>query len=414
MKKIISILTAAALLLGITGCSSETLKTGSLVAWSKADVPEKERLNILYEEFEKEYLFTLDYNNIDAKDNTLEEFRKKYRESVINNLVTEKILLYVAWENGIDASTLTSEQLSTVEKTVQAGLESWYDSFKSQAQSELGSNATEQEIRTRSIELFREYLKGFNLTEDDFYTWETNIQIKQLLYDKLLGDIDVTQEEIEAMYQNILKEAKDAYESSPAYYEQYDEYQYFFIPEDSRLIKHILFMLDPEDINQIESLREVGNDKKADALLEEKLAEIKPKAEEVLKKLQDGADFDTLMKEHSQDPGLEAYPDGYLIVPNSTRWVESFYKTSISLEKVGDISGLVNSDYGYHIIQYAADRTLTDEDKKEGMEMAKSIALNQKRSEETSKLMNSWDERFKMEVDYEKLDLKKPEETTSK
>jgi parvulin-like peptidyl-prolyl isomerase len=173
-------------------------------------------------------------------------------------------------------------------------------------------------------------------------------------------------------------------------------------------------MLDPEDINQIESLREVGNDKKADALLEEKLAEIKPKAEEVLKKLQDGADFDTLMKEHSQDPGLEAYPDGYLIVPNSTRWVESFYKTSISLEKVGDISGLVNSDYGYHIIQYAADRTLTDEDKKEGMEMAKSIALNQKRSEETSKLMNSWDERFKMEIDYEKLDLKKPEETTSK
>lgn len=414
MKKIISILTAAALLLGITGCSSETLQSGNLVAWSKADVPEKERLNILYEEFEKEYLFTLDYNNIDAKDNTLEEFRKQYRESVINNLVTEKILLYVAWENGIDASTLTSEQLSTVEKTVQAGLESWYDSFKSQAQSELGSNATEQEIRTRSIELFREYLKGFNLTEDDFYTWETNIQIKQLLYDKLLGDIDVTQEEIEAMYQNILKEAKDAYESSPAYYEQYDEYQYFFIPEDSRLIKHILFMLDPEDINQIESLREVGNDKKADALLEEKLAEIKPKAEEVLKKLQDGADFDTLMKEHSQDPGLEAYPDGYLIVPNSTRWVESFYKTSISLEKVGDISGLVNSDYGYHIIQYAADRTLTDEDKKEGMEMAKSIALNQKRSEETSKLMNSWDERFKMEVDYEKLDLKKPEETTSK
>jgi peptidyl-prolyl cis-trans isomerase D len=81
----------------------------------------------------------------------------------------------------------------------------------------------------------------------------------------------------------------------------------------------------------------------------EEAAKLKTKAEGILKQLQHGGDFADLAKKNSEDPGSGA-KGGELgwIVRGQT--VPNFEKTAFSL-KPGELSGLVETEYGYHIIQ---------------------------------------------------------------
>ena len=81
---------------------------------------------------------------------------------------------------------------------------------------------------------------------------------------------------------------------------------------------------------------------------EAKMAEVKAKAEETLAKINSGEDFDALMNELSEDPGLSMYPEGYTF--GKGEMVEPFEKAAFELEE-GKVSGLVTTDFGIHIIK---------------------------------------------------------------
>ena len=74
----------------------------------------------------------------------------------------------------------------------------------------------------------------------------------------------------------------------------------------------------------------------------------KADAQKVLDRLNAGEDFDTVMKEVSEDSGLEGNPDGYIFTDGDM--MQEFYDGAKAL-KEGEVSGLVKSDYGYHIIK---------------------------------------------------------------
>lgn len=76
--------------------------------------------------------------------------------------------------------------------------------------------------------------------------------------------------------------------------------------------------------------------------------ELEAKAREVADKAKAGSDFDALIAEYNEDPGMESNPDGYVFAEGTM--VDEFYEGTKALA-VNGISDPVKSSYGWHIIQ---------------------------------------------------------------
>ncbi len=76
-------------------------------------------------------------------------------------------------------------------------------------------------------------------------------------------------------------------------------------------------------------------------------SEKKKAAEDVLRKLQSGADFDDLMYAYSEDDTLHEFPNGYTFTFGEM--VTAFERTAFSLQP-GEMSAVVESELGYHIL----------------------------------------------------------------
>ena len=82
-------------------------------------------------------------------------------------------------------------------------------------------------------------------------------------------------------------------------------------------------------------------------------------ADDVLAQLNDGADWDTLMAEKTQDPGMQSgktSETGYAVCENMSGFDSAFVNAAMALANIGDTSDKVASDmYGYYIIKYVGD-----------------------------------------------------------
>lgn len=94
----------------------------------------------------------------------------------------------------------------------------------------------------------------------------------------------------------------------------------------------------------VQSIDGSGNPLTGDAL-----AAAQSKAQEALEKVKAGEDFDTLIAQYNEDPGMEMYPDGYVFTEGEM--VDEFYQGAKALEPGQTSSDLVQSSYGWHIIQ---------------------------------------------------------------
>lgn len=144
-------------------------------------------------------------------------------------------------------------------------------------------------------------------------------------------------QKIELLYQKV----KDDASKDISKYVSIDELKAMNGPE-MVTVKHILVAFDDEGLGDV---------------TDEKKAAAKKEAEEILKKLNAGEDFDKLMAEYNDDPG--ATPEGYTFADDGTM-VQQFTDASFALE-IGGTSGLVETTYGYHIIRRMERRYTLDE-----------------------------------------------------
>lgn len=156
-------------------------------------------------------------------------------------------------------------------------------------------------------------LQGMGINDD------TNFKLDQItaLFDKL-----------EEAYTEKLLDANDPDALT-------DEDVAAYLEESGTLrAKHILLLTQDPDTGEVYD--------------DAKKAEQKAKAENILAQLrEDPTQFDALMNENSEDSGLSSYPDGYLFGPGE---MVSEFESGTRALAVGEISDLVESTYGYHII----------------------------------------------------------------
>lgn len=180
---------------------------------------------------------------------------------------------------------------------------------------------TEEEVN-KSIEEFKTSIK-----ENEDYQKELNEIGVDDDFLKYQFERDLASENYKEHFEKNTKISEDEIEKY--YDENKDE---FYVDEVEA--SHILIKTTDDD----------GN-----ALSDDKKAEAKKKAEEILARAKSGEEFSALAKEYSEDTG-SATNGGDLGFFGKGQMVQPFEDAAFAL-KVGEISDIVESDYGYHIIK---------------------------------------------------------------
>ncbi len=114
-------------------------------------------------------------------------------------------------------------------------------------------------------------------------------------------------------------------------------------------------------------VRQLAEAKAKQTFFEEQLEAAKAKAfaaideaaDDVLAQLDAGADWDTLMAEKTQDPGMQGdrftAKNGYAVSEARTSFDKAFVDAAMALEKVGDVSPKTKGASGYYILQYTSE-----------------------------------------------------------
>jgi len=196
-------------------------------------------------------------------------------------------------------------------------------------QKEIEAQVTALKGRFPSEVEFKNALSTMNLTEADLrFQFERDLAIRKLLDDQIGDKVAVSEKESKAYYDNNLESFKK--------------------PEQVRA-SHILIKVDPE-------------------AEEAKKAEARTKIESLQAKLKKGEDFGALAKEYSEGPsGPKGGDLGFF---GRGQMVKPFEEAAFSM-KPGQVSGMVETRFGYHLIMVAErtpESTLSYEEVKDRLE----------------------------------------------
>jgi len=214
-----------------------------------------------------------------------------------------------------------------------------------------------------SLDDFKKRLQNRGL---DFDQWKQQVQFQRgLIYDKFF----------ETQFPDKLKVAED-------------EAKKHYLENEKQLVQvrasHILIKTNMNDTNEVK-------------------AQAKAKAEELLKQLQDGADFAELARANSDDPG--SAPDGGdLGFSRKGRMVPPFENAVFALE-TNQLSDIVETSFGYHIIKVT--------DRKDSFEQLKDQILRTLKWEKQADFAKDYLESLKKEANIVYPAGKEPQASSS-
>lgn len=339
MKKFLSILLALLLCLGaFAGCKKQ--ENGGVIA-------KVEGREISFNDF----LDTLDYYvyylSIDASSASSKESVMQLAQQILDSMVLSEVVYAKGEELGY--YDFSEEERAKIEEDVAAQMSAGRESIEASVK-EQNPDLSEADLETKiNLEMVNQ---GY--IEEDFRSYYED----SLVYDKVFAhftdDISVQDQEVREEYDRLVEEAKAGYADGTASFENdaLSGGAIYYTPAGYRRVKHILIGFDTETSNKLSELYSADDQAAYDAYLQEALAGIKSKAEDVRSKINaDGSNFADLMSEYSEDPGAAYYPDGYVVGQENSTYYEDFVTGVFALKNVGDVSALVSSPSGYHIIR---------------------------------------------------------------
>lgn len=340
----------------IVDVNGETVNKAAITLQIDNEIAYNEQMNAMY----------MAYYGVNAN---LPTDRDQVAEQVITSNVNQLVAMQKAKELGLDQ--LTAEE---AEETALYAKEAYEQQIANVIEN-MYADLSEEEAREKAVE----YAAKYDVTEEIFIKSQTHNTIINKLTDYVIKDATVTDEEVTEQLNQKIEEEKAACQEDPnAFGDALNTGSMaYYAPAGYRLIKHIVLTYSEEDQADItekqdlliSAAAQVGTASEADKpALQEAMdaaqadldaakaaavAKVKPLAEEIYAKaLAEDADFDALMAEYSVDTA--APKNGYAIREGYTNFAEDFYNAAMAMENVGDIAPLVETDYGFHIIQYVA------------------------------------------------------------
>ena len=358
-------------------------------------------------------------------------------QEVLASYTNSLVATHKAAELGFDQ--MTEEENQEIQETAEKNYEELLTEIKDHYLADSAS-LDEAELRQKAMEYANE--NGMSTLENYLDSAKIEKSVEKLRADTV-KDVTYTQEELQAKLDEEAAANKTTFESNPDYYGYYlnNGTPVYYNAPGYRMVKQVLVKFNEEDntaltekntelsqaktaLNDAQSaLTEAAEDadKTAlqaavdeaqakldevqaayDALKETAYANIQAKADEIYQKaIAEGADFDALVAEFNEDTGMPAA--GYAVREGYSFFVASFVDAAMALEKVGDVSEPVKSDYGFHIIQYSADIT-------EGTVALETVSdtlgaelLSEKQDQAYADALAAWVSEAKVESHLEKL-----------
>ena len=366
------------------------------------------------------------------------------RKDLVDMLAERAVVNFKAEELGY--ADLDEETMAAYEQEAAATHESYVASYISYFTED---GMSDEEAREET----EEYLKGIGYDYDGVLKSMVQTHAQQALFDELTKDVTVDDIEVRAAFDEAVEADAAAYADNARDYEsaRTDGADIYWNPEGYRQVKHILFTFDDDQAARYKDLKAQADDlearieaatapaedaeaadaeteEAADAVegdeetepvdvaaLEEQLTgtmaelealyqELMPKAEEAIARFEAGEDFDALMAEYGEDPGMQNEPgmtNGYYVSANSEVWDPAFTEGAMSIQNIGEISAPVFGSYGIHIIYYMADVPVGPVDFESVRETLAATALDTKKTNVYNDQVHAWMEELNVEYHME-------------
>ena len=320
--------------------------------------------------------------------------------SLMEESIDQHVRNAIVAEHFDETMELSAEELAEVETLAQESFETAQTGALDAAE---GKTDKEKQANTRVL------LKQEGLTYDSIYANQL-VSTKVSKMEQSLRDAvtEVSDEDLQAAYDAKVAEQQESYTDGSSFESDMsgDSAIVCWMPEGYRTVKHILVIPEDElmstyktavsDLSSAQSTLE-GYQAELAALNDDDATEgartaeeiqadidaaeasvasaqsavetaaqacldsVKDKTDEIYARLEAGEDFEALIAEYGEDPGMQNEPTssrGYYVSAASTNWEVNFRDAAMALENVGDYTlEPVISGSGVHIIRYESDVT---------------------------------------------------------
>ena len=374
------------------------------------------------------------------------------REEAVNALKKDLALEAKAAELGLDQ--LTAEEEEEVKTKAQESFDSDLEYVKTNLLADSGLEG--EELDKAAADKMTEM--GISL--DSYIKSQKETVINNKLREYAIKDVAVTDDEIKAEFDSRVEKDKETYSENAGSWATAanNGTTLYYTPAGVRRVKQILTKFKDEDQTAIDEAKQKQTDantavtaanakvsaaqetldtegiteeiktdaeadlKAANEELEKANADldaakkavedatnkafenITADADEILQQLKDGTDWQTLMDEKNQDPGMKSNEKGYAVATGMTNFDSAFVDAAMALEKPGDVSDKVKgTSYGYYIIRYESDEAEGPVNLDDVKETISSSLLSTKQNETYNTTVDQWIEAAGIKVDMNAL-----------
>ena len=353
--------------------------------------------------------------------------------SLMEESIDQHVRNAIVAEHFDETMELSAEELAEVETLAQESFETAQTGALDAAE---GKTDKEKQANTRVL------LKQEGLTYDSIYANQL-VSTKVSKMEQSLRDAvtEVSDEDLQAAYDAKVAEQQESYTDGSSFESDMsgDSAIVCWMPEGYRTVKHILVIPEDElmstyktavsDLSSAQSTLE-GYQAELAALNDDDAAEdartaeeiqadidaaetavadaqsaveaaaraclnsVKEKTDEIYARLEAGEDFEALIAEYGEDPGMQNEPTssrGYYVSAASTNWEANFRDAAMALENVGDYTmEPVISGSGVHIIRYESDVTAGPVALDEVRDALYEQALTEKQEANVTDTIDAW------------------------